>query len=159
MNLSKTELKAALQAHLDLKYGTSKYTVGDGAEFVALAEDLQKEALKTYHTNLAVLTQSIFAGTLNIRATHDTNPARVTAAHNPLLTQATGKAGYEEHLAASVSVPVGQSKSIEGVFSYVEGTNFEGNFHGYKFEVDTVYSVLEDGTLEMDEAGEIIVRP
>lgn len=158
MNLTKAEIKAALQAHLDAKYGSTIYTVGDGVEYIALAEDLTTAALKTAHG--ALLTQSIFAGTLNLRNTGDSNPASVSIAHNPKMTQATDKAGYEEHLAAEVLIPVGKHEAIqETVFAYLDGSNYEGNFHGYKFEVETTYSILEDGTIEKDEAGNLIVRP
>lgn len=159
MNLTKAELKASLQAHLDLKYGSSKYTVGDGVEFIALAQDLKSDALKTYHTGLEALTQSMFCGSLNLRNSHSSTPANVAVAHNPLMTQAN-RDGYEEHLASEVVIPVGQEKQLpEVVFSYLSGSNFEGNFHGFKFEVDSVYSILESGLIEQEEDLSLVLRP
>jgi hypothetical protein len=151
MNLTKTELKAALQAKVDADTDTSaKYTVGDGLEFVCKLEDLlEAEAI-------AGADQALYYGSITAAGAAG-GFAEAIAIANAKMTQLPTA---PKKVAAQLIASSGRStQAHEVAFSYIEGSNLQGVFSGYKFAITTVYSLLENGTPELDEENNPVIAP
>lgn len=152
--LTKAELKAALQASFDLKYGTGKFTVGDGVEFVAPLADLEEAALKTYHSSNNLVSQSVFAGNVFATGTNASRLGRVKLVYTQLQQQVETNDYWPVAIAVEESMRPQQSKYFaDVVFAYADVSDASGSFVGYKFEVATTLSLNESGKPNLGEDG------
>lgn len=158
MNLTKTEAATALQNMLNARYGSGKYTVGAGVEYVQDAAQLEYDMLDAYHIANNLVSQSMFYGTLHIAAINASQPAEVEAVLSQKQQQINGVEitdTYGKVVSAEIVAPVGKTTTVDNAFfAYIDGARYSGHFNGYMFEVTTIRALQQDGTLAVNEAGQ-----